>query len=217
MPLSHRINAATARIPSLACYLLGLLPLAWIVWLTVSNQLGADPARELEHRLGLWALRFLILGLCVTPLRRFADLSLLRYRRALGLLAFLYAVLHFATYLLLDQGLSWAAISADILKRYYITIGFAALLMLVPLAATSNRFSIRRLGPKWTRLHKLVYPAIALVAVHFVLSVKSWPAEPVIYAAIVAGLLLLRLVPRRRRAERRGRSARPATTLAPPA
>lgn len=199
LPLAQRINIAAARISPWFVYALGFLPLAWIVYLTVSGGLGADPARALEHRLGIWALRFLIIGLCVTPLRRVSGLNLLRFRRALGLLAFYYALCHFAAYVVVDQGLSWPAIWADILKRYYITIGFAGLVLLLPLAVTSNRWSIRRLGTRWNKLHKFVYLATALGAVHFIMSVKSWPAEPLIYATIVAILLLSRLVPQKRR------------------
>src|SRR3954454_4247484 len=178
-----------------ALYLVGIIPAAWTFYLGVMDQLGADPLKVLERSLGEWALRFLIASLAVTPLRQTFGINLLRYRRAIGLLAFYYAGLHLITYVVLDQGFDWAAIWADIVKRPYITIGMASFLVLVPLAITSNNASIRRLGGQaWARLHKLVYVAAAGAALHFVLVVKSWPREPLVYAAIVAGLLLYRLL-----------------------
>ena len=173
-----------------------------------TDQLGADPQKTLERTLGLWALRFLILCLAITPLRRLGGPNLVRYRRALGLLAFYYAALHLTVYMLLDQGLDLAAIWADIVKRPYITVGMLAFVILVPLAVTSNAAMIRRLGgAAWQRLHRLVYVAAAAAAVHFVMVVKSWPAEPLIYAAMVAALLLFRLLAR---LQKRARPARPA-------
>lgn len=163
------------------------------LYLGATGQLGADPVKTFEHLLGLWALRFLILTLLVTPIRDLTGITLLRYRRALGLLAFYYALMHFTTYMVLDQGLNLSAIITDIVRRPFITIGMISLALLVPLALTSNNWSIRKLGRRWSSLHKLVYIAIAGSAVHFLMSVKSWPAEPVIYAAIVAALLLWRL------------------------
>lgn len=177
-----------------AIYVAGMLPAVWYFYLGVTDQLGADPQNTLERLLGLWALRFLILSLAVTPLRRLGGPSLIRYRRTVGLLAFTYASLHLTVYLLLDQGLDLAAIWADILKRPYITVGMFAFVVLVPLAITSNNAMIRRLGgAAWQRLHRLVYVAAAAAAIHFVMVVKAWPPEPLIYAGIVAILLLFRL------------------------
>ncbi len=154
-------------------------------------------------------MRFLILTLAVTPLRRLGGPNLLRYRRAFGLLAFYYAVLHLTVYTVLDQGLDLAAIWADIVKRPYITIGMLAFAILVPLAVTSNNAMIRRLGgASWARLHRLVYVAAAAAAVHFLMLVKSWPPEPLIYAGVVAGLLLFRaLMPARKQMRARARTA----------
>jgi sulfoxide reductase heme-binding subunit YedZ len=181
---------AIPKIPPWIIYAVGFQPAIWTFYSALTDQLGADPMRTLEQTLGLWALRFLIAALLVTPLRVSLGLNLLRYRRQLGLLGFYYAVLHLSTYLILDQQLDGASIIADILKRPYITIGMAAFTLLVPLAVTSNNASIRRLGAKaWARLHKLAYVATALAAAHFVMVVKSWPPEPLIYAAIVAALL----------------------------
>lgn len=175
-------------------YAAGFVPAIWTFYLGATGGLGADPVKTFEHTLGLWTLRFLILTLLVTPIRDLTGISLLRYRRALGLLAFYYALMHFATYMVLDQALNFPVILADILRRPFITIGMVSLALLVPLALTSNNWSIRRLGRRWTSLHRLVYVAIAGGAIHFIMSVKSWPAEPIIYAAIVAALLLWRVV-----------------------
>ena len=128
----------------------------------------------------------------------------MRYRRALGLLAFYYAALHLAAYVALDHGFDWPAIGRDILKRPYVTIGMAAFVILVPLAATSNNAAIRRLGAKaWARLHRLVYVAALLAAAHFLLIVKSWPAEPLLYAAATVALLAARAIPVARGPRRR--------------
>src|SRR5262249_46800289 len=156
-------------------------------YLGLTDQLGADPMRTLEQTLGLWALRFIIAGLAVTPLRRFAGINLIRYRRMLGLIAFFYAVLHLTVYLVLDQGLDLVAIWKDIVKRPYITTGMLAFLILVPLAATSSNAMVKRLGSAaWQKLHRLVYAGAGAAAVHFVMVVKAWPPEPLIYATIVA-------------------------------
>ncbi len=191
-----------------AIYVAGMLPAAWYFYLGLMDQLGADPQKTLERLLGLWALRFLIAGLAVTPLRRLGGPNLVRYRRAVGLLAFYYACLHFSVYMLLDQGLDLAAIWRDIVKRPYITVGMLALLILIPLAATSNAPMIKRLGAAaWQRLHRLVYVAAAAAALHFIMLVKAWPPEPLIYAGLVAVLLLFRLVVRLRKRAERGRRA----------
>jgi methionine sulfoxide reductase heme-binding subunit len=177
-----------------AIYIIGMMPAVWTFYLGLIDQLGADPMKTLERTLGLWALRFLIAALAITPLRRLGGPSLIRYRRAIGLLGFYYAALHLTVYLVLDQGLDLAAIWADIVKRPYITIGMLAFTILVPLAVTSNAPMIRRLGASgWQRLHRLVYVATAAAAIHFLLLVKTWPGEPIIYAGLIVALLLVRL------------------------
>jgi sulfoxide reductase heme-binding subunit YedZ len=196
------------RIPVWFVYVVGFVPAVAYFALGVMDRLGADPLNVLERELGEWALRLLIAGLTITPLRQLLGINLLRYRRAVGLLAFYYVCLHLITYLVLDQGLDWAAIGADIVKRPYITIGMTSFVLLVPLALTSNNTSIRRMGAQaWARLHKLVYVAAAGGALHFILLVKAWPLEPLVYAAIVAGLLAYRLV-RRISKQPRARPAR---------
>jgi methionine sulfoxide reductase heme-binding subunit len=186
---------AMPQVPKILVYIVGFIPAVWLFYAGITDQLGADPMRYLEQALGLWALRFLIATLTITPLRQLFNINLLRYRRAIGLLAFYYAALHLITYLVLDQGLDMAAIVADIVKRPYITIGMATFVILVPLAVTSNNAAIRRMGGQaWARLHKLVYVAAVGAVLHFILVVKSWPTEPLVYAAIVAVLLGYRLV-----------------------
>jgi sulfoxide reductase heme-binding subunit YedZ len=170
-----------------------------LVWQGATGALGVDPVKEIEHRLGLWALKLLILGLCITPLRRFAGLNLVKFRRAIGVSAFCFAMLHLLSWLVLDMGLLWRQALADIAKRPYITIGMAAFLLLVPLAVTSNNWSIRRLGVwRWQRIHMLVYPAVLVGAVHYLWLVKAWPLEPFVYLGVTILLLAVRAIPRRR-------------------
>lgn len=175
-------------------YVVGMLPAVWLFYLAFTGRIGADPVAQLEWGLGLWALRFLIACLCITPLRQLLRINLLRYRRALGLVAFYYVLLHLSVWLWLDRGLDLHAALQDILRRPYITIGMAAFTLLVPLALTSTNWSIRKLGGKaWSKLHRLVYLAIALGALHFIMIKKVWLVEPLVYAAIVLLLLAWRL------------------------
>lgn len=189
----QRLNAFARKVPTAVVWAGGLLPLAWLVWATAANQLGPDPVKGIELRLGLWGLQFLIASLCITPLRQI-GLNLIRFRRALGVLAFVYIALHLSAWVVLDMGLRWSEITADLIKRPYIIIGMVGLLCLAPLAATSTNAAIRRLGPlKWKRLHRLAYVAGAAGALHFVILVKGWQLESLLYAAAVAALLLFRL------------------------
>ncbi|RYZ73659.1 MAG: protein-methionine-sulfoxide reductase heme-binding subunit MsrQ [Lysobacteraceae bacterium] len=191
--------AATARAivaTKAVAHALALLPatiLAWQfhdVWKNASDALGADPVAEIEHRSGLWALRMLMLALAVTPLRQLSGKPvLLRFRRMLGLYAFFYASLHFSAYLVLDLRGYWIQIFEEIVKRPYITVGFSAWLLLLPLALTSTKGWIRRLGRNWARLHKLVYAIGVLAVLHFWWLVKSDIREPLLYATILALLL----------------------------
>jgi methionine sulfoxide reductase heme-binding subunit len=183
-----------------AAHALALLPLALLVQGVRSDSLGADPVAAITHATGEWALRLLLLGLALTPLRRLLGQAWpLRFRRLVGLYAFFYACLHLATYLVLDLGAYWQQVFADIVKRPYITVGFAAWLLLVPLALTSTRWAMRRLGRRWGLLHRAVYAAAALAVLHFLWLVKSDLREPLVYAAILALLLGLRLYWRLRR------------------
>lgn len=175
-------------------YVIGLAPGVWYFYLAATGGLGFNPVKEFEHLLGIWALRFLCLGLCVTPLRDLFNINLIAYRRALGLIAFYYVLAHFTVYLVLDRGLIFSSIVGDILKRPYIMLGMAGLAMLVPLALTSNRWSIRKLGNRWNSLHKLVYPILLAAVLHFVLARKSITLEPAFYIGVVVILLGYRLV-----------------------
>jgi methionine sulfoxide reductase heme-binding subunit len=193
-------------------YLIGLLPAVSTFYLGLIDQLGADPQKTLERTLGLWALRFLILTLAITPLRRLGLANLVRYRRAIGLIAFYYAALHVTVYTVLDQGLDFGAIWSDIVKRPFITVGMLAFTILLPLAITSNAPMIRRLGgAAWQRLHRLVYLAAAAAVLHFIMLVKSWSPELILYAVLIAALLAFRLIARRPRA---GEARRPARSPA---
>lgn len=201
-------------LPEWAVYPVLLGPALYLFTAGFMNKLGADPLRVLENQLGEWALRFLILGLAITPLMRLARINLVKYRRAIGLCAFTYITLHFLVYLTLDQQFNWPAIWQDIIKRPYITIGVTAFLMLVPLAITSNRLSIRKLGTEgWRILHRLVYPAAILGAVHYLLIVKAWPLEPIVYLGLVLTLLGLRLVPRTARSRSANRRERESQNI----
>lgn len=199
-----RLSWRTASVWTL--YVVGFVPAVWYFWLGATGQIPGNAIKEFEHVLGIWALRFLIVTLLVTPLRDLAGVNLIRYRRALGLLAFWYVVMHFATYVVLDKGVNLAVILDDIGKRPFITIGMACLVLLIPLALTSNIFSIRRLGRNWTRLHRLVYVIVLGGAVHYAMSLKAVTTEPLVYLALAFALVLyrpLRPLIRRRRGGRR--------------
>jgi sulfoxide reductase heme-binding subunit YedZ len=171
-----------------------LLPLACLIWDVVHGTLGPDPVAQLEHRSGDWALRLLLVTLAITPLRRLTGWSkLVRYRRLLGLFAFFYASLHLTIYLIVDLGGFWSQLFADILKRPYITVGFSAWLLLIPLAITSTQAMMRRLGRNWQRLHRLVYAATLLACLHFLWLVKADHREPAIYLGAFVLLMLARL------------------------
>jgi sulfoxide reductase heme-binding subunit YedZ len=186
------LNTALRRVPSWLVYLCGLAPAVWLFWQGLTGALGVEPIEALEHRYGELALQFLIASLTVTPLRRIVGLNLMSHRRALGLLSFAYVVCHLLVWLLLDVQIP-SQILADIAKRPYITVGMLAFVLLVPLALTSNAVSIRKLGTRWRKLHKLIYPAAIVAAVHFVLLAKGFQIEPLLYLGGIGVLLVLRL------------------------
>jgi sulfoxide reductase heme-binding subunit YedZ len=198
-------------------YVVGLMPAAWTFYLGASDQLGADPVKTFELFLGLWAIRFLILTLAVSPARDLLGWNYLRYRRALGLICFYYVVMHFTVYMVLDQALDVSAVVDDVLKRPFIMFGMAGLTLLVPLAITSNNYSIRSLGPKWVWLHRLVYIIAACGAVHFALSTKLLGLEQYIYVGMIILLILYRSwrpIARSRKVGR-GRQANVSTAARP--
>lgn len=192
MGFRDRINAWARRIPTWVIYLAGALPAPWLFYLGATGGLGIEPVKALEHEYGELALQLLIAGLCVTPLRRQFGINLVKFRRALGLLAFSYVTMHLLVWAVLDvQALD--RVWADIVKRPYITIGMSAFVLMVPLAATSNNWSVRRLGPRWRQLHRLTYAVVLLGAVHFIWLRKGWQVEPLVYLVVIVALLALRV------------------------
>lgn len=192
------VNRALRKLPDWPLYVVTLLYLMLMLYQAVSGALGVDPVKSLEHNLGRRSLQVLILSLSVTPLRRLTGLNLIKFRRAIGLIAFTFVCLHLLVWLILDVQI-FSQVWADILKRPYITIGIVGFSLLVPLAVTSNNLSVRRLGRHWNSLHKLAYLAAVLGAMHFVMLVKGFQIEPLIYMVLVLTLLTLRIVPRHRR------------------
>lgn len=200
MTLTATLNAAARRLPTWPIYALALLLPAWLVWQAQAGGLGADPLKVLEHRLGKTGLQLLVAGLMITPIKRLCGINLVRFRRALGVTAFFLVFEHLLVWLVLDVQIP-AQIWADIVKRPYITIGMAGFILLIPLAVTSTNGMIRRLGPvRWRRLHRLVYLAVPLGAVHYAMLGKVWQPEALIYLAATLLLVAARLPLRPRRA-----------------
>ena len=190
--LVDRINQVARKVPTAAIYIVCLIPVPALLYMGITGGLGREPIKALEHELGEIALQLLIAGLCITPLRRFLGLNLIKFRRTLGVLAFTYVALHLLVWAVLDvQALD--RVWADIIKRPYITIGMAAFVLMIPLAVTSNNRSVRVLGAAWRKLHLLTYPIAILAALHFVLLSKVLQPEPLIYFMVILGLLALRI------------------------
>lgn len=192
--------------------LLALIPLGKLIWDAGTGGLGVEPVEQLIRRSGWWALTLLVLTLSVTPVRRVSGWNrLIQVRKPLGLMAFFYACLHLSIYVGIDQFFGFEYILDDILERPFITAGFTAFLLLVPLAATSRKNVIRRMGGKrWQRLHRLIYPAALLAVLHYYWLVKADTRPPLVYAGIVAVLLLMRV----RAPKRRQSPAKSAHTMA---
>ncbi len=190
MAIGQVINSAIKWVPAWPLYIVLAVPGIWVFYEAVTNQLGADPLKALEFQLGVYTLRLLVLVLLVTPIRNIARVNLIKYRRAIGLMVFFYALAHLMTYLWLDQQWMWGAIYKDVTKRPYIIVGVLAFTALLPLAATSSDRAIKRLGAVlWRHLHRLVYVAAMGGAVHYLLLRKTWQIEPMIYVLIMAILL----------------------------
>jgi methionine sulfoxide reductase heme-binding subunit len=185
----------TSKWTKVAIFLICLIPFADLVWRSIHSELGANPVEFLQHATGDWTLRFLIFTLCITPFRKLFNLpDLIRFRRMLGLFAFFYVCLHFITYLGPDQQFDLAGMWKDVAKRPFITVGFTAFVLLIPLAITSTAGWIRRLGGKrWQMLHRSIYFAAVLGVIHYYWLVKSDVREPLSYGTLVAILLLWRL------------------------
>ncbi|HHM06286.1 MAG TPA: sulfoxide reductase heme-binding subunit YedZ [Gammaproteobacteria bacterium] len=175
-------------------FVLCLVPVLLLAWRAWQGSLGANPVETLSHETGAWALRMLLLTLTVTPLRRLTGWQpLIRFRRMLGLSAFFYACLHITVYLVFDQFFDWDEIVKDIVKRPYVTVGFTAFVLLLPLAVTSTKGMMRRLGRRWARLHQLVYVAATAGVLHFLWLVKADVRDPLYYAVALLVLLLFRV------------------------
>ena len=201
-PGSPAFRRLTKPVLFLACAWPFLAMLAGALW-PERFSLGANPVETILDVFGVWGLRFLLITLAVTPLRDWTGWTwLLAYRRMLGLFAFFYVLMHFVTYLWLDKFFDGAAILEDIVERPFITIGFAALLLLLPLAMTSTRGWMRRLGRRWQKLHRLVYPIAILGVWHYYWQVKLDTVEPTVYAVILAVLLGWRVRQARRKKAR---------------
>ncbi len=169
-----------------------LIPLLFLTYDLLSGRLGIDPMRAVEKSLGVTAIYILILTLCITPFSTLTGINLIRFRRAFGLMSFLYIILHFSTWLFLDMQLRWAEIVESLTRKPFIVFGMMGFLLLVPLAATSNNYSIKILGKYWPKLHKLIYPAIILGGVHYLMMEKTLQNDAIITFIIIIILISLR-------------------------
>lgn len=193
-----RVNRLARKVPTWAIYILYLLPVPVLLYMAQTGGLGRDPVKALEHELGEIAIQLLIIGLCISPLRRFLGVNLMKFRRAFGVLAFVYVALHLLVWAVLDVQ-SLDRVWADIIKRPYITIGMASFVLMLPLILTSNNRAVRMLGAVWQRVHLLTYPVALLAAVHFIWVRKGFQLEPILYMAVIVGLLALRYLPKRQK------------------
>ena len=185
----------TSKWTKVVVFLVSSIPFLLLSWGLLRGDLGINPVETLQHTTGVWTLRFLVFTLAITPLRKTFKLpELIRYRRMLGLFAFFYVVLHFITYLGPDQSFNFSGMWDDVAKRKFVTVGFAAFVLLIPLAATSTSGMIRRLGGKrWQALHRLIYVCAILGVIHYYWLVKSDVRKPLFYGALVGILLLWRV------------------------
>jgi sulfoxide reductase heme-binding subunit YedZ len=199
---AQTINQTLRRVPTWPIYLLGAGWIGWQFWLALSGQgkYGVEPINVLEREYGLRALQLLVLGLAITPVLRWTRVNLIRFRRAIGVTTFVFVLAHFAVWAILDLGLRLDQVWTEIVKRPYITVGMLAFVGLIPLALTSNNWSVRRLGRKWMTLHKLTYGIVVLAGLHFLWLVKGFQIEPILYMAGILGLLALRVRWQKRRA-----------------
>ena len=190
------INSFARKVPAWALYILYALPIPYLFYSAATGGMGVEPINALEREMGEITLQLLIIGLAITPARKYLGLNLLKFRRAIGVMAFVYVVVHLGIWVVLDMSLRWEQMWGDIGKRPYINIGMVAFLAMIPLAVTSTNWSLRKLGAaSWRKLHKLVYPIAILGAVHFIMVQKVWETEPLVYLAVILGLLALRYKP----------------------
>jgi sulfoxide reductase heme-binding subunit YedZ len=220
MKKTRQTKTSTAGMTALksVVWILGLTPLAILTLEFVQDRLGANPIERITHLTGFFGLTFIVGSLAITPLRRLSGWnSAIKLRRLIGLFGFFYVCLHFLTYLILDHFFDWGTIVEDIVERPYITVGFTALVLLVPLAITSTKGWIRRLGRRWQLLHRLVYVAAGLGVLHFFWKEKADTREPLYFAAALAVLLLFRLplLLKRRSARKSARLTGSSTSPSP--
>ncbi|MDE0850550.1 protein-methionine-sulfoxide reductase heme-binding subunit MsrQ [Yoonia sp.] len=189
----NTLNTTLRRIPAWPIYVIGAVWAAWLFYLGVTGGLGVEPINALEREYGEVGLKLLIIGLAITPLRKYAGVNLLKFRRALGVTTFFYIMAHFTVWAVLDVG-TFARVWEEILKRPYVTVGMLGFVLMIPLAVTSNNLSLRKLGgATWRKLHKLTYPIALLGAVHYLWLVKGFQLEPIVYLGVILGLLALRI------------------------
>jgi len=187
------LNSTLRRIPAWTIYIVGAAWAAWLFYLGLTGGLGVEPINALEREYGEIGLKLLVAGLAITPLRKYAGLNLLKFRRALGVTTFFFILAHFLVWAVLDvQSLS--RVWEEIVKRPYVTVGMLSFVFMIPLAVTSNNLSLRKLGAaRWRKLHKLTYPIAVLGAVHYLWLVKGFQLEPIVYLGIILGLLATRM------------------------
>lgn len=187
-----KLNSTLRRIPAWTIYIVGAAWAAWLFYLGVTGGLGIEPINALERAYGDIGLKLLVVGLAVTPLRKYTGLNLLKFRRALGVTTFFFIVAHFCVWALLDVR-SFSSVWEEIVKRPFVTVGMLSFVLMIPLAVTSNNLSVRKMGAMaWRKLHKLTYLAAVLGAVHYLWLVRGFQLEPIIYLVVIVGLLALR-------------------------
>lgn len=188
------INTVLRKVPAWVLYILLILPVPYLFYSAATGGMGVEPINALEREMGELTLKLIILGLAITPLRKYLKLNLLKFRRAIGVMAFAYVAVHLGIWVVLDMSLRFEQMWTDIWKRPYITIGMVAFLGMIPLAVTSNNLSLRKMGgAAWRKMHKLVYPIAVLGGVHYIMVQKVWETEPMIYLAVILALLATRI------------------------
>ena len=188
------LNAALRKVPAWSLYILLTLPIPYLFYSAATGGMGVEPINALEREMGELGLKLIILGLAVTPLRKYLKLNLLKFRRAIGVMAFVYVAVHLGIWVVLDMSLRFEQMWGDIWKRPYITIGMVAFLGMIPLAVTSNNLSLRKMGAAaWRKLHKLAYPIAVLGGVHYIMVQKVWEVEPMVFLAVILALLATRI------------------------
>ena len=186
------VKASVRRLRSWHIYVSLLVPLLFLTYDLLSGRLGVDPMRAIEKSLGVTAIYILILTLCITPFSVLTGINFIRFRRAFGLMSFFYIILHFSTWLLLDMQLRWVEIAESLTRKPFIVFGMMGFLLLIPLAATSNNYSMKRLGKYWQKLHKLIYVAIILGGIHYLMMEKTLQNDAIITFIIIIALISLR-------------------------